>query len=230
MLHILIHGEWVLWVITACSVISLGIVLERLRTMRKADIDSEGLLGRLSDALDKNDVDGAIAICDASEGPVGDTLGIGLRKMQLLDRIGKDADEIEDGIVQAMEDHGLHVVTFLERNLTTLATMASLAPILGMLGTVIGMIKAFGSISSGGGMTPEGVGKGISEALWCTAGGLLVAAMTTVEYNYFTSRVNRFVLQVQAAGTKLVDKLLHAQSAKMSRSQSQHGAQPQAKA
>src|SRR6185369_3560155 len=91
---------------------------------------------------------------------------------------------------------------------TTLATVASLAPILGMMGTVIGMIRAFGEAGHMGSMTPQVVATGISEALLCTAGGLIVAAMSTVEYNYFAARVNRLVLQVQAAATELVERLL----------------------
>lgn len=211
-IEILISGQWVLWVITFCSIVSLGVTLERWQTMRKANIDSESLLARMSKALDAGDVAGAIAECDNAGGPVGETLGTGLRKMQMLERIGKKPEEIEEGIVAAMEERGLHVVNFLERNLTTLATMASMAPILGMMGTVIGMIKAFGNIGRLGGLTPEAVAGGIGEALYCTAGGLIVAAMATVEFNYFTTRVNRFVLQVQAAATTLVDRVLMAQS------------------
>jgi biopolymer transport protein ExbB len=212
MLEILIHGSWVLWIIASCSIISLGIALERWRTMRTVDVDSEGLLNRLSEEIGRGAVDEAIGICDRTPGPVGDTLGTGLRRMQLLQRVGKAPEEIEDGIVSAMEERGLHVVNYLERNLTTLATVASLAPILGMLGTVTGMIKAFGNIKLMAVMSPAAVAGGIGEALWCTAGGLLVAAMATVEYNYFTARVNRFALQVQAAATKLVERLIHAQS------------------
>jgi biopolymer transport protein ExbB len=212
MIEILVHGSWVLWVILLCSVISLGITLERWRTMRAADVDSEDLLVRLSLCVKADDVPGAVELCDRTPGPVGDTLGAGLRKLQLLQKIGKGAEEMEDGVTKAMEEQGLHVVNYLEQNLTLLATMASLAPILGMLGTVIGMIKAFGNIKLMASLTPTAVAGGIGEALWCTAGGLLVAAMATVEYNYFTARVNRFAVQVQGAATKLVDRLLHAQA------------------
>lgn len=206
----IIRDEQVLWIITFCSVVSLGITLERLLTMRKADVNSEALLQQLSGMIDSGDIDGAITVCDSAGGPVGDTLGTGLRKMQLLERIGKNPDEIEEGIVAAMEERGLHTITFMERNLGALATLASLAPILGMLGTVLGMIKAFLEMQKGG-MTSEAVAAGIGQALYCTAGGLIVAAMATVEYNYFTSRVNRFTVQVQAAATKLVERLLHRQ-------------------
>jgi biopolymer transport protein ExbB len=211
-LEILIRGQWVLWVIASCSVVSLGVTLERWQTMRRADVNTEDLLNRVSDSLDAGNLKGAIAVCESVGGPVGETLGVGLRKMVMLERLGKRPEEIEEGIVAAMEEHGLHVVSFLERNLTSLATMASLAPILGMLGTVIGMIKAFTNIGKSGGLTPEAVAVGVGEALFCTAGGLLVAAMSTVEFNYFTSRVNRFVLQVQNAATKLVERVLMSQS------------------
>ena len=212
MLETIIHGGFALWIITFCSIISLGITLERWRTLRKADIDSEGLLNRLSDELDKGDIERAIQVAEEAQGPVGDTLAIGLRKLLLLERIGKKPEEIEEGIVAAMEEHGLHVMNYLERNLTALATVSSLAPILGMMGTVFGMIHAFTSIAKSGAMTPEAVAGGIGEALYCTFGGLLVAAMSTVEYNYFTARVSRHVLQVQGAATKLVDRVLSAQS------------------
>ncbi len=212
MLDFIIRGGWALWVITACSIISLGVTFERWLVMRKADVDTEDLLNELSKSMERSDLDGAIGHCQRTGGPVAETLGIGLRKLVFLERIGKRPEEIEEGITQAMEDHGGHVVDYLERHLTILATCASLAPILGMMGTVFGMIRAFGSIHSVGNMTPEAVAGGISEALLCTAGGLIVAAMSTVEYNYFVSRVNRFVLQVQSTGTALVERILDKQS------------------
>jgi biopolymer transport protein ExbB len=212
MLELIIRGGWALWVIVGCSIISLGVTLERWITLRRASVDSADLLDRVSAALEKRDVQGALDLCLATPGPVAETMATGLRKLLFLERIGKRPEEIEEGIVQAMEEHGGHVVDYLERNLTTLATVASLAPILGMMGTVIGMIRAFGAIHHAGNLTPEAVAGGISEALLCTAGGLIVAAMSTVEYNYFVSRVNRFVLRVQAAGTTLVERVLDLQS------------------
>lgn len=212
MLDYIIRGGWALWIITACSIISLGVTFERWLIMRKADIDTEDLLRELSAALEQGDIDGAIELCNHKGGPVAETLAIGLRKLVFLERVGKRPEEIEEGITRAMEDHSGHVVNYLERHLTILATCASLAPILGMMGTVFGMIRAFGSIHSVGNMTPEAVAGGISEALLCTAGGLIVAAMSTVEYNYFVSRVNRFVLQVQSTGTALVERILDKQS------------------
>lgn len=212
MLDYIIRGGWALWVILGCSIISVGVTFERWLTLRRANINTNDLLEKVGTTLDGGAVEQAIDLCRAAGGPVAETLAIGLRKLLFLERINKRPEEIEEGITEAMQDHGGHVVEYLERNLTILATVASLAPILGMLGTVFGMIRAFGSIKAMGNLTPESVGGGIAEALLCTAGGLIVAAMSTVEYNYFVSRANRFVLEVQSAGTSLVERVLERQS------------------
>lgn len=212
LLQYLFEGGWALWVIAGCSVIALGITFERLQTLHRAEMTTAELLFKVRKAVREGDLQGAISICEETDGPVAATLGVGLRKLVFLERIGKPKDEIEKGIVEAMEEHGGQVVNFLERNLTSLATVASLAPILGMMGTVIGMIRAFHDAGVSGNMTPAVVAVGISEALFCTAGGLIVAAMSTVEYNYFTQRVNRLVLQVQAASTELVEHLLETRA------------------
>jgi len=209
-----IAEEPMLWVIAICSIVCFGITFERFMTMRKANVDSDALLRSVGAELDKNNVDGAIELCDKTGGPVGETLSIGLRKLVMLERLGKQPEEVEEGIQAAMEEHGIHVISFLERNLSTLATMASLGPILGMIGTVFGMIIEFSKVGSGSGSATSGLGAGISMALYCTAGGLIVAAFGTLQYNYFASRVNAFAIQVQGAAGVLVEKLLHSQSNK----------------
>ena len=92
----------------------LGLHLERWFTLRRADVDSEDLLQRVSALLDRQDIAGAIALCNENGGPVGETLAIGLRKFMFLEANGKQPEEIEEGIVKAMEDHGPHVVGFLK--------------------------------------------------------------------------------------------------------------------
>jgi len=212
MLELIIHGGWAMGAIVLFSITMIAIVFERYQAFNEADIDSQSLLDEVSAKLATGNVDEAMTVCSKVRSPVADTLRIGLRKLVFLERIGKRPEEIEEGIVSAMEEHSAHVQDWLERNLSLLATVASMAPMIGMFGTVVGMIKAFGSIGSQGAMTPEGVGAGIAEALICTASGLFVAIIATVFYNYFTTRVNRFVLQMQEAGTELVEKLLDLQT------------------
>ena len=208
MLELLLKGGWAMGAIVLCSIVTFAVALERWLTLRSADVDAESLLAKVSASLDSGNIDEAVAICEKTEGPVAETIYIGLRKLTFLERVGKRPDEVEEGIVKAMEDHGSFVVDFLEKNLTILATAASLGPMLGMIGTVSGMIKSFTMIRSSGAMSPEEVAGGIAEALTCTAGGLIVAVVATVGYNYFTMRVNRFVLDVQGAGTQLVEKVI----------------------
>lgn len=208
MLEILMQGTFFLWIIFGCSVLAIGVALERWSTLRAVDVDAEALLGAVTEEIERGDLDAAIETCEASHGPVAETLGVGLRKLRFLTAVGKSSDDIEKGTLLAMEEHGAHVVNWLERNLTILATVASMAPILGMLGTVVGMIMAFGSIHKAGNLSGEAVAGGIAEALLCTAGGLIVAAIATTAFNYFTTRVTRFSLQVQSAGTELMETLL----------------------
>src|SRR5688500_13071013 len=214
MLDLIYRGGWALWVIVVFSVISLGVTLERLLTMRKSNLNAKDLMNRISDALNRDDIPGAIAACEATGGPLAETLAAGLRKVLFMEEMGmaQRPEEVQRAIVEAMESHGSVAVDGLEQNLTTLATIASLAPILGMMGTVFGMIRAFGSINTAGSLTPEAVAGGISEALLCTAGGLIVAAFATVEFNYFTAKVNRFVVQVEAAGAALVERVIRART------------------
>ena len=197
-----------MWVIAACSVIALAVAMERWFTLREAEGDSDALLDEIGQRIETGDLDAALEVCESTPGPVAETIAVGLRKLRFLESIGRDPDDIEKGIVAAMEDHGAHVVSHLERFLSVLATVAALAPIIGMIGTVVGMIDAFDTIRAAGNVRPDAVAGGISVALLTTAGGLIVAAPATIFYNYFTGRVARLVLQVQAAGTEFIERLL----------------------
>ena len=208
MLEYLIDGGAFMWVIAACSVIALAVAMERWFTLREAEGDSDALLDEIGQRIETGDLDAALEVCESTPGPVAETIAVGLRKLRFLESIGRDPDDIEKGIVAAMEDHGAHVVSHLERFLSVLATVAALAPIIGMIGTVVGMIDAFDTIRAAGNVRPDAVAGGISVALLTTAGGLIVAAPATIFYNYFTGRVARLVLQVQAAGTEFIERLL----------------------
>lgn len=208
MLEYLIDGGAFMWVIAACSVIALAVAMERWFTLREAEGDSNALLDEVGQRIESGDLDAALEVCESTPGPVAETIAVGLRKLRFLESIGRDPDDIEKGIVAAMEDHGAHVVSHLERFLSVLATVAALAPIIGMIGTVVGMIDAFDTIRAAGNVRPDAVAGGISVALLTTAGGLIVAAPATIFYNYFTGRVARLVLQVQAAGTEFIERLL----------------------
>src|SRR4051794_7560064 len=120
MLEMLINGGWGLWVGTGFSVIAIGVTLVRGGALPPAQANAQAILEKLSREIDNGNIEGALELCRANPGPVGDTLSIGLRKLIFLERIGKRPEEIEEGIVAAMEEHGPHVMNYLERNLTTL--------------------------------------------------------------------------------------------------------------
>lgn len=207
MMQYLIDGGWCMWPILGCSVVALGIFLERREALREAEIDTDALIDDISGRVQEDDLDGAVAAAEEAPGPVAATLAVGLRKMRFLSSLGKGPDEIETGVTKAMEDHGASVVDHLERNLPMLATVAAMAPLIGMLGTVVGLIDAFSAIMQAGNVRPDKVAGGISVALMTTAAGLIVAVPATLFYNTLVARVNRVLLRVQSAGTELAEEL-----------------------
>ncbi len=207
MMHFMIDGGWCMWLILGCSVIAFGIYLERLEALKEAEIDTDALIDEISGRVQGDDFDGAVGVAEEAPGPVAATLAVGLRKLRFLSGLGKKPDEIEAGVTKAMEDHGASVVDHLERNLPMLATMAAMAPLIGMLGTVVGLIDAFSAIMQAGNVRPDKVAGGISIALLTTAAGLIVAVPATLFYNTLVARVNRVLLRVQSAGTELTEEL-----------------------
>lgn len=183
------HGWPILSVLLACSVLSLGVMLERWIRFRGAHMDSEAFLRYLSS------LDGpkAQAYCERFRKPLA---RIG---RAILEERG-DRQDKEDAMVRgiAREAHEL------ESYLAFLGTVASVAPYVGLLGTVIGIIKAFHAISASGAGGPAVVAVGIAEALVGTAGGLLVAIPALVAYNYFSNKISRMERDWEIAGNEIV--------------------------
>lgn len=207
MLQFMIDGGWCMWPILGCSVVALGIYLERREALREAEIDTDALIDDISGRVQEGDIDGAVEAAESAPGPVAATLAVGLRKMRFLSGLNKSPEDVEHGVNKAMEDHGASVIDHLERNLPMLATVAAMAPLIGMLGTVVGLIDAFSAIMQAGNVRPDKVAGGISVALLTTAAGLIVAVPATLFYNTLIARVNRVLLRVQSAGSELAEEL-----------------------
>src|SRR5690606_38295623 len=152
-------------------------------------------------------VEEALQLCDDQQGPVPAILSTGLRKFLLLRQLDYDPGRIEEKVVKAMDDYGVHIVAALERHLPVLATVASAAPMLGFLGTVAGMVVSFNDIVNMSGDTNivEAAAAGIKQALLTTVLGLMVGLPAFVAYNYFTGIINRFVLDVEESATELIE-------------------------
>jgi biopolymer transport protein ExbB len=178
-----------------CSIIGLIVIIERSIVLHRVKVNTAQVFGAVRAALMKRDLKGAIEVCDSSPSPIADTLRAGLL------RFGKATPEIE----KAMESVALHEISKLERGLWILATVANIAPLFGFLGTVTGMIKSFAVLAEVGLGNPKAVAAGISEALITTAYGLSIALPVQAAFNYFTSRVSGFALDMETSSAMLLE-------------------------
>ena len=194
-------GGPIMWPILLCSVIAFAIVIERLIRLRQEQIDTKTFMEQISKSLKRNKVMEALDLCDRTGGPIAAILKAGILK--------HDRTRIE--IREAIEDASVHEVPRLERNLPVLATVAHIAPLLGLLGTVTGLVQAFQVIESKATalnpVNPGDLAGGIWEALLTTVFGLCVAIPTYVAYNYLVSRVDGFVLDMERSATDLLNIL-----------------------
>ncbi len=194
-------GGPIMWPILLCSIVAFAIVVERLMALRKEQIDTKSFMEQISKSLKRNKVMEALDLCDKTKGPIASVLKAGILKH---DRPRQDVRE-------AIEDAAIHEVPRLEKNLPVLATIAHVAPLLGLLGTVTGMVAAFQVIQSKATslnpVNPGDLAGGIWEALLTTVFGLCVAIPTFVAYNYLVSRVDGFVLEMERSATDLLNIL-----------------------
>lgn len=195
--------EWnsVLAVIAFCSLVSMAIFFERLLFLRKAEIDSNSLIIQLRKALREQNIMEAIRTCEERGGSISNILRAGLLKHE------RNKEEIE----QSMEVAGLAEIARLEKNARILSVIAHIAPLIGLLGTVIGFIQAFSEMRVSGLMdiSTTRVGEAMEYALVTTAAGLVVAIPTVVAYNYLISRIQAITLEMQITSSEVVDLLTH---------------------
>jgi len=185
-----------LWVILAASAVAIVVFIERVLHCHRAQINSAEFLNGVRTVLKRDNVVEALSICDATPGPVAR-----LVKTAILNR-----DFGRDRVRESLEEAGLAEVPRLEEKLNLLATIAQVAPLLGLLGTVLGMIHVFGQMEHEGlNASVQMLSGGVWEALICTAAGLAVAIPAHAGYNYLVSRVNEIVLDMEKAATEIVN-------------------------
>lgn len=198
LVEIIFTGGLLMWPIGLVSIVALAITIERLITLRRASIDTHDFMDTMRNVLRQNRIQEAVEICDETDAPVARILKAGVLKH----------NRSREDIREAIEDAGHLEVPRLERYLSALATCANIAPLLGLLGTVAGMIKAFAQIANKQGqVNPADLADGISNALVTTAAGLTVAIPTLVVYNYFVSRVENMILEMEISSSELVELL-----------------------
>src|SRR5213079_3212735 len=196
MLPILLeHGGPMTWLLLIMSAVVIVVFVERLLHYHRAQINSAEFLNGVRNVLKRDNVVEALSICDATPGPVAR-----LVKTAILNR-----DRGRDGVRDALEESGLLEVPRLEDKLNLLATIAQIAPLMGLLGTVMKFLEMFRNLQLAGPFaTPNELAGGIWGSLICMAAGLAVAIPTYAGYNYLVNRVNSIVLDIEKASTEIL--------------------------
>jgi biopolymer transport protein ExbB len=199
--QVFLAGGPVMWPILLCSIFALAIILEKFLYLRRINIDTQDFLKKVLEQMKRHDTKEALQLCDSTKSPIAEILKAGILKY----------DRPRQQIVEAIEDASLYEIPRIEKNLNALATIAHVSPLLGLLGTVTGMVRCFQIIqakaTSFHPVSPGDLAGGIWEALLTTVAGLIVAIPTFIAYNYLVSRINHFILEMEKASTELVNFL-----------------------
>ncbi len=185
---------WPIWPLIAASVVALALIFERLWSLRSSVVAPPGLVDRVLAEYRTTGTTPELLAKTAGQGPLGRLLAAGLANVKASRPVMKEA----------IEEVGRVVTHDLERFLTTLGTIAAMAPLMGLLGTVIGMIEIFGSQTSAG-SNPIQLAHGISIALYNTAMGIIVAIPALIFYRHFRAKVDELVMEMEQQAIKLVD-------------------------
>jgi biopolymer transport protein ExbB len=197
MWEIIRAGGFFMWPIVLCSVAAAAIILERLWTLKSSRVVPVDLADKVWKWVEAGQLTDKLLTALEHNSPLGKLLAVGL----------VNRDRPRDRMVERLEDTGRHVVHELERFLNTLGTIAAVSPLLGLLGTVTGIIHAFNAITANGIGDPRVLSGGIGEALITTAAGLTVAIPSLVVYRFLRGKVERLVIQMEKEAMKLVDAL-----------------------
>ena len=197
MLDVFGKGGFLMYPIFICSLVAVTIFFERMFYLKSIKTKSKKFVLRVNDLVKKGSIELAISACRKSPTPISKIMLAGLMKF------GRGRDEMKE----AIEDNANQEIPILERNLPTLSTIGNICPLLGLLGTVFGMVKAFNVIAVMGVGKPEALAGGISEALLTTAFGLSVAIPTIVIYNYLSHRVDKLIREMEVNCVELIDLL-----------------------
>jgi len=201
MLESFAQGGFFMWPILICLILGIAISIERFISLTRASVNTRKFLNDVTTALDKGGTQAAIDVCQKTKGPVASIFHMGLLR----------ADRGPEQIEKAIANAGTIEMAFLERGLIWLSTFITLAPMLGFTGTVRGMIIAFDDIKRANDIQPSIVAEGISVALLTTLFGLVAAIILQVMHNYFISRIDRLVIDMEEASSEFVDHLVTMQ-------------------
>ncbi len=197
MFEFLARGGVLMIPLGVCSILAVAIILERTLNLRTQKIIQLDILQQVRDLVAENQVSDAMTLCRRYPSVMGRILLVTIASH----------DRNREELRSVVEDAGRQEVTTLDRNLGALGTIAAIAPLLGLTGTVFGMIRTFAIISEKGIAHPSQLAGGISEALITTATGLVIAIPTLIFYNYFTNKADRLILEIEKHSYRVVETL-----------------------
>lgn len=205
MVKMFLDGGPFMWPILAMLVIGIMFSLERLWTLSRASVNTRKFVLQVRQAISEGGTDKAAEVCASTRGPVAAIFHAGLMRAE------QGLEYVEKSIMTA----GSIEMAFLEKNLVWLTTVIALAPLLGFLGTVSGMIRAFDEIAKANDISPAIVASGISEALLTTLFGLVVAIIIQVFHNFFVSRIDKLVIDMEEGSVEFIDTLADTERKKV---------------
>jgi len=204
MVRYFLEGGAFMWPILILFVIGFAFVIERFWTLTRASVNTRKFLSKIKIALEEGGISAALEECEKTPGPVASIFHAG------LSRSSKGIENVEKAITNA----GSLEMAFLERGMVVLSTVIVLAPMLGFTGTVAGMVKAFDDIKILNDISPSIVAGGISQALLTTLFGLIVAMIIQVFNNFFTSRIDKLIIDMEESSVELIDALVELEEKK----------------
>jgi biopolymer transport protein ExbB len=199
MFDLIARGGFFMYPIAFCSVAAIGIFLERIWALRRRNVNPPDFMEHIEDLLRKNKISEAVFLCQGYTAPISKVFLAGLKKWHGGFWVVKEA----------IEERGSREARALERNIGILSTIANLTPLLGLLGTVSGMIKIFNNISFQGTGSSAGLAGGIAEALITTAAGLCVAIPALVCYRFLRERVDSLVSEMEENSLRIMELIEH---------------------
>ena len=202
MVRYFVDGGGFMWPILILLILGVAVSLWKLYTLTRASVNTRKFLIRIKAALQEGGVQGAVDVCANTRGPVASIFHAGLMRSK------RGIDQVEKSIMNA----GTVEMAFLERGLIWLATISAIAPMLGFTGTVWGMVQAFDSIKEANDISPSVVAGGISVAFLTTLFGLIVAMIIQACNNFFISRIDKLIIDMEESSVDLVDSLIEMES------------------
>jgi biopolymer transport protein ExbB len=197
MIDLFLKGGFAMYPLLVLSVITVAIGIERVVYLRRMKMNAGEFMGVVEGFLSRNALDEAYQYCESTTGPLAGIIKSGLKNQ----RRGRAE------VIRAIEDEGALEVAKLEKGILVLQTISKIAPLIGLFGTVTGMIRSFHAMGAAGGGNPGGVASGIAEALVATAAGLVVAIPAYFLSFYFLNRVGKFLLDMQKSSIQFLDTL-----------------------